>query len=432
MGEKSHKRNTGRIVLLSLLTLALLTLAAGMVFARFGGFGTGSCADTKEFAKYAGSVADITVPEQVRIVALGEATHGNAEFQQLKLEVFKMMVERYGVRVFALEGDYGSCRAVNEYIHGGPGTAQEAAAAIGFTLYRTEQMAQLIAWMRDYNETAEEGEDLRFYGFDMQRMDWNYHFLVKAAERLEVDASALTRIWDDKTGRPADSVGSEQWASAIEEVKEGLIRYEGTEADVHCADILLQNCELGKAMASNTEGMTVRDKYMAENVRWILEREESLGNEIIFLAAHNGHIERQHTYGSEGKAMGNLLSDEFGEAYYAIGTDFYRSRCNLPKSNGKRFNHTFYSHDPLAKASKKCGYEISWLDFAKVPDNSALKQQIVDYTWMGSVGEGYTPFLSLLPMSYRVWASPAKSYDGMIFVAHAHPTAPSAIAQHQE
>ena len=63
MGEKSHKRNTGRIVLLSLLTLALLTLAAGMVFARFGGFGTGSCADTKEFAKYAGSVADITVPE---------------------------------------------------------------------------------------------------------------------------------------------------------------------------------------------------------------------------------------------------------------------------------------------------------------------------------------------------------------------------------
>ena len=432
MGEERDRMNRGRIIFLSLLTLVVLAIAAGIVYTHFGGFSTGPCADTKEFAKYARSVADITLPEQVRIVALGEATHGNAEFQQLKLEVFKMMVERYGVRVFALEGDYGCCMAVNEYIHGGPGTAQEAAAAIGFTLYRTEQMEQLIAWMRNYNETAENGKDLRFYGFDMQRMDWNYHFLTKAAERLDVDASALKKFWDDKTGRPADTVGSERWASAIKEVKSGLLQHEGTEADVHCADILLQNHELGKAMVSITKGMVVRDKYMADNVRWILEQEEALGNNIIFLAAHNGHIERQHAYGSEGKAMGNLLSDEFGEAYYAIGTDFYRSRCNLPKNNGKRFNHTFYSHDPLAKASKKCGYKISWLDFAKVPDNSALKQQIVDYTWMGSVGEGYSPTLGLLPMSYRVWASPGNLYDGMIFVAYAHPTAPSVFIQRQE
>lgn len=26
----------------------------------------------------------------------------------------------------------------------------------------------LISWMRSYNETAPKGEDLRFYGFDMQ------------------------------------------------------------------------------------------------------------------------------------------------------------------------------------------------------------------------------------------------------------------------
>ena len=30
--------------------------------------------------------------------------------------------------------------------------------------------------------------------------------------------------------------------------------------------------------------------------------------------------------------MGHLLADRFGKAYYAIGTDFYRSCCNLPKN----------------------------------------------------------------------------------------------------
>ena len=46
-----------------------------------------------------------------------------------------------GVRAFALEGDYGGCEQVNRYIHGGEGTAQEAAAAIGFSIYRTEELS---------------------------------------------------------------------------------------------------------------------------------------------------------------------------------------------------------------------------------------------------------------------------------------------------
>ena len=58
-------------------------------------------------------------------MALGEATHGNKEFQQLKLDVFKIMVEDYGVRAFSLEGDYGGCETVNRYIHGGDGTVKE-------------------------------------------------------------------------------------------------------------------------------------------------------------------------------------------------------------------------------------------------------------------------------------------------------------------
>lgn len=100
------------------------------IFMRFGGFGTGETANPEEFAAYAQPVENISVPENVRIIALGEATHGNAEFQALKLDVFKQMVEKYDVRAFALEGDYGGCEQVNEYIHGGEGTAKEAAAAI--------------------------------------------------------------------------------------------------------------------------------------------------------------------------------------------------------------------------------------------------------------------------------------------------------------
>ena len=82
---------------------------AALVFMRFGGFGTGENVNSEEFLAYAEPVENITVPESAKIIALGEATHGNAEFQQLKLEVFKLMVKNNGVRAFALEGDYGGC-----------------------------------------------------------------------------------------------------------------------------------------------------------------------------------------------------------------------------------------------------------------------------------------------------------------------------------
>ena len=424
---KAKKKSGRAIVIILLLLLVIAALIAG-TYSHFGGFGTGKSADTVEFAKYAGAVSDISIPTHARIIALGEATHGNAEFQQLKLEVFKLMVEKYGVRAFALEGDYGGCATVNRYIHGGNGTAQEAAAAIGFTIYRTEQIAQLIAWMREYNATAGDGDDLCFYGFDMQNIDWNYYYLTKAAEAQGIDASELTQLWDDETGTPSDACTVEQWATAIKNIKQQLEQHEGTSAAVHHADILLQNYELGNAMNSIEQGIALRDKYMADNVCWVLTQEALRGHNRIFISAHNGHIQRHNTYSSAGNAMGHLLADQFGDNYFAIGTDFYRSCCNLPKGRDrvKRGTHTFYSHDPLAKAAKKCGYETCWLDFANIPDNSPLKQQAAAHIWMGSIGEGYTPLMLFLPTTYRVHVIPETIYDGIIFVANAHPTQPDA------
>ena len=137
MKNKETKKHSIRKILLALLAMVIMV---GCIFSHYGGFGTGQCADTSEFTKYSRSISEISIPAQAHVVALGEATHGNAEFQQLKLDVFKVMVEKYGVRAFTLEGDYGGCEAVNRYIHGGKGTVQETVTAISFPIYRTEQM----------------------------------------------------------------------------------------------------------------------------------------------------------------------------------------------------------------------------------------------------------------------------------------------------
>ncbi len=423
MKSKASKKRIFRWILLMLFFSAIFVL---YFHAYFGGLKKVEPIDTKEFATYAGNVSDITIPDSVRIIALGEATHGNAEFQQLKLDVFKLMVEKYGVRAFALEGDYGGCEAVNRYIHGGAGTAQEAAAAIGFPIYRTEQMAHLIEWMRQYNMTAKEGEDLRFYGFDMQIYEKNYKYLLEAAKTYAVPTAELEKLWDKSEDKYSSSYTANQKAKVIEKVRQDLLQLNDstTAQAVHFADILLQNIALGKVIDDMLKGNALRDSLMFVNTHWIMEQEEARGNACIFISAHNGHIERRHDYGTLGKAMGALLANELGKAYFAIGTDFCKAKVSLPKGKrGKRSNHTFFSKNPLAEAAKQCGYEVCWLDFSSIPESTTLSSRLSEYTWLGDVGEGYSPLMAIFPQSYRDWDCPAILYNGMIIVTNAHPIA---------
>lgn len=410
--KKRTKYSKIRYIVFGLLGVMVLV---AFIFMHFGGFSTGENANPEEFAKYAQTVEDITIPENAKIIALGEATHGNVEFQQLKLDVFKQMVENYGVRAFVLEGDYGGCEQVNRYIHGGEGTAQESAEAIGFTIYRTDEMAKLISYMKQYNESAEEGEDLRFYGFDMQRISYSFQFLNEACEELGVDTTSLQKLMD-----------GEDWSSEydyrirmkiITQVKNELkVKKDSTKA-IHFADMLLQYCELQDI--TDTDGSALRDRFMAENVQWILQQEQQRGKERIFVTGHNGHVAKWGSFDS----MGKLLSNETDNGYYVIGTDFYRTCCNMPtRSSTKRTNQVFYSHNPLAKTAKMAGLDICWLDFENIPKNSELHELISQYTYMGNLGEHYSWFMRILPPSYRIFQPPAVLYDSMIFVTDANPT----------
>ena len=416
---QKRKKHTGFIIVLSILAVLIITVvgAAG-IYSRFGGFGTGDCADTEEFSKYATSVSELTVPDTAQIVALGEATHGNKEFQQLRLDVFQVLVEKYGVRAFALEGDFGGCEAINRYIHGADGTAAEALSATGFAIYRTEEMENLVEWMRGYNASATQGDDLRFYGFDMEQRAYNYRYLLEAVHKANIDTTEFEKMWDSEAGTYADGYTTEQRTEIISAVKEQLPP-DDVQA-IHFADILLQNIELGKYIDDSGELNAQRDRMMAENTLWILQQEQARGNSRIMISGHNNHIMQCENAGTP--VLGSLLAEELESGYFAIGTDFYKSVCNLPKPyTGKRLTHTFYSYDPLAKASKKCGFDVSFLDFSKVPEGSLLTKHLANSISMGSLGESYSVLMNFVPRSYRIQRIPQDAYDAMIFVANATP-----------
>lgn len=80
-----------------------------------------------------------------------------------------------GVRAFALEGDYGGCEQVNRYIHGGEGTAQEAAAAIGFPFIERKRWQNLSPICASTMKVHWKAKTFALR-FDMQRLSYSMRF----------------------------------------------------------------------------------------------------------------------------------------------------------------------------------------------------------------------------------------------------------------
>lgn len=295
---------------MSIITVLTVTVvAAAGIYSRFGGFGTGECANTEEFSKYAVPVSELCVPDEAQIVAPGEATHGNREFQQLRLDVFKVLAEKYGVRAFALEGDFGSCEAIDRYIHGEGGTAEEALSATGFAIYRTEEMKDLLEWMRSYNTSCAEGEGLRFYGFDMEQRSRSFGYLLEELKKEDIDTADFEKMWNIEAGTYADGYTVEQRIEIINAVKEQLPSDDARA--IQFAQVLLQNIELGKYINDSGELNAHRDRMMAENTLWILKRESARGNSRIMISGHNNHIMQCENAGTP--VLGSLLAEELGD-----------------------------------------------------------------------------------------------------------------------
>jgi erythromycin esterase len=274
-----------------------------------------------------------------RVVALGEATHGTREFFQMKHRFFEYLVSKMGFTVFAIEANYPEALKVDNYVLHGEGDAADALAGMHFWTWNTEEVLDLIEWMRAYNADPNHEKKLRFYGFDMQFSRPTAEIVREYLERT--DPEYMTEIG------PTLSLLTEREMASLHRTL--------TEAEYHLAQVSLSALydrfeERKRGPLSNLHTWTVmrqhvrvlqqsldlhqahdpwmRDRAMAENVRWILDN-ESPGTRIM-LWAHNNHVQRT-PYRSRGlwesasqsptrsETMGTHLARDLGDAYRCIG-----------------------------------------------------------------------------------------------------------------
>ncbi len=380
-------------------------------------------------------VGSIAVSEEVQVVGLGEASHGVSEYQEMKAEVFQALVEHNGCRTFVIEGDFGNALKVDDYIHGGAGTAKEAAALIGFCIYRTEEMEELIQWMRTYNETAKEGADLHFYGMDMQWADSSKEYVLKVLDQISPDISAEYRdalaalndadMYDirQETFEQCLPV-AERLIREVDSARESIVEMFGDETfaiAMECARSIYNCCDIRK---SDREYNAVRDSHMAEKVQWFIEHGDG---SVIFINGHNGHIGKVNSTPSY-DCLGKLLAQQLGDGYFAIGTDAEVTSFNSQTDDGFEELRVENQND-LSALTEKIEQDYYYIDFETAAADDGWNSILSEKQQMTSLN---VTVVTAVKAFYTIKTVPKDTFDAMIVFDEVSPTTLDLSVEAQE
>lgn len=350
-----------------------------------------------------------------------------------------MAEERLSLMIGASMPD---CVAVNDYILYGKGDAKKVIEGMNFWTWDTKEVLDMVEWMRKYNENHI--KKIKFYGFDMQSSCTAAknvrEYLKKVDETYEVNVdSALLKFgnraldYGVKEKLPIDKI--KDIIDHFEKNKDEYIKKSSKEQYELYKENLNIICEFYDTFGNkknNYEGETKRDKYMAENIKWILDNETPDSKMMIW--AHNLHVAKgientnklttEYQQGNV-KRMGSNLYDIYKDKMYVIGFEFgkgsfianFKNKKNGQMANGKCTLKSVKS-DSAAYIFSKVD-SLFFIDFKSCEKNKYAKNFLSTPQNCHYVGAGFSSEND----SYRSEILDVR-YDGLIFVNNTNSAEP--------
>lgn len=274
-----------------------------------------------------------------RLIALGESTHGTHEFEVIKLELLKLLVEKFNCRVLALEASYSRCLLINQLINRST-SIDSIVQVVGFINLQTIEFSNTIEWIREYNiqhptdrisivgidskgnEDAVNTIEKFYYPYDVT-LTQSLVDCIQEIERAPILSStsplnALTKKFLMLTGKLEKKVTSSDSSFSFRQFEE----VKGLQKIIHQYAITYTEPTIERVSLK-------RDSCMAANLLSILDTLHAAKS--IVLSAHNGHVSAGN-WTNDFTPLGYRLREKLGSSYFAIGFDFINGsfRANDP------------------------------------------------------------------------------------------------------
>ncbi|GCD10515.1 erythromycin esterase family protein [Clostridium tagluense] len=336
------------------------------------------------------------------LIGLGEATHGTKEFQNIRTSIISHLVEKIGFRTIVLEESYAYCLRINSYILDGEGTAEEAVSeGLCFPwVFKTQETVALVKWMREYNIKADENSRVRFYGMDIQGSEKTIEVIDFYIRKMNFENYNMIKVDLDFCNEKVNKTKYKSLKEKISKIEEyfrnnknnfikNSSKREYSEV-YHCIEVYRGWIECARETTFN-----IRDKFMYENTKWIIENEKKYNEGKVIIIGHNDHISKGiSTNMGEDRQLGYWLHNEYKEKYYNIGFEFSRGLFYSKDINSYELKvfevDKTIKKDLAARLFEETGISMFYLDLNTSSNESlSLKNFITKTNRYNSIGAIY-------------------------------------------
>lgn len=365
-----------------------------------------------------------------RVLGAGEGSHGTAEHFQLKDRVFRELVTRHDFTVLAIEDSFSSGEAVDRYVRGeGPDDAGAATRQLQIAVWQTQEVRDLLAWMRQYNRTRGERPELRVVGIDMQDPFGSVRTLARLAPedaRLRAALAPLQAVtrsqWLALAQDPARQASLAAQVSALRTAVGALPATTPNRAQlVHLAETVRQGLIFWQGIADFGRANLIRDAAMSANVRSAFDT--LFPGQRGMLWAHNFHVARVPAQGQTYTTLGQHLARAWGPGYRTLGFSFaggeLRALSADPAREGEGFTVLRAAPAPENSLDRliATGAPAMYLSTGRALQDPVLRSWLGQPVALAAVGAVYAEGAT----THAQVDLPA-AFDGVIFVKESHPT----------
>jgi erythromycin esterase len=255
------------------------------------------------------------------VVGLGDVTHGTHEVYTVKLRVIDYLVREMGFDVLGWEAPFPIVERINAYVQGGAGDPRALLGEM-FTLtyyfWDTEEMLDVVEWMREYNTHRGPRPPVQIVGFDVTQPDAASNAVV-AYLRMVDPAAAVTAEEQYACARASSLSIDEACKAKATSILNSMATREAELTALSSATAFGEALHQARVVVQSRWIFGLeRDQAMAENVLWLRQHRGSARRMILW--AHSAHISEGPISLLGDRPMGKVLGETLAGDYFSITT----------------------------------------------------------------------------------------------------------------
>ncbi len=277
-----------------------------------------------------------------RVVLLGEATHGTAEFYRMRARITQRLIRDKGFGIVAIEADWPDAARIDDYVRhvDVEPAAWQAFSRFPTWMWRNEETRAFIDWLHRHNATRAPARRTGFYGLDLYSLYTSTQAILEYLDGVDLELAALARQryacltpWQADPAAYGRAALTGAYASCAEDVTRMLVALYKKRHDLSRRDgARFLDAAQNATLVANAE-QYYRIMYYGSRASWNLRDShmfETLQNVMLFhgpasravVWAHNSHVgdARATEMSRRGEHnLGELCTRGFGGDCYRVG-----------------------------------------------------------------------------------------------------------------